>query len=488
MNLIDESVKHKDEKKGKTALKVILVAIVLIVLIIVGIAIYLVQLQATTLRAIVDGKENASFLSLLKFENDGTIYVPIKEAAKHLGYESFNGEYANKSEDANKCYVENEFEVANLTLESNKIYKLDKTKKSEYEYVYSSKPVKAFDGTLYASSEAIGKAFNVTFEYDKNANRIYVQTTPYLMQLYSPKVLDYGYASVSELASNNKTILKSNLVVKRATDNKYGVIDIDGKIVIDPKYDNIVYMEYSGDYLVTSNNKVGILGPKGNTKVQLIYDELQMMDMDAGLYIAKRDNKYGVIDGNENIRIYIENDELGVDITRFGQNEIKNKYLLADNLIPAKKDKFWALFDKEGNQLTEYKYDSFGYMATTTTRQALNLLVIPDYNVLVAAKDKKYTLINTSGKELFPTVADDIYMTINGGQRYYYIMVNDNPINAIDYMEQYGVNPRTTTNSSSQENNEENNQNSEEQQNADNQNNEEQQNQDNQENQDNGNN
>ena len=62
----------------------------------------------------------------------------------------------------NKCYVQSDNEVVNFTLGSNKIYKLDLADQSEnYQYKYSKKPVKAINGTLYATSETIEKAFNV---------------------------------------------------------------------------------------------------------------------------------------------------------------------------------------------------------------------------------------------------------------------------------------------------------------------------------------
>ena len=107
-------------------------------------------------------------------------------------------------------------------------------------------------------------------------------------------------------------------------------------------------------------------------------------------------------------------------------------------MIPVKKDKYWSLYDKNGNQLTEFKYDSLGYVASNN-KDALNLLVIPNYNVLVACKDKKYTLMNASGEELFAIVADDIYMEISGGEKHYYIIVNDQRIDAEEWMNLNGI-------------------------------------------------
>ena len=103
--------------------------------------------------------------------------------------------------------------------------------------------------------------------------------------------------------------------------------------------------------------------------------------------------------------------------------------MIANGLIPVRKDKTWALFDKNGNQLTDFEYDSFGYIASSN-KDAINLLVIPDYDVIVACKNKKYTLINSSGKTIFAALDDDIYMTISSGQKHYYM--NNNINNTID--------------------------------------------------------
>ena len=84
-------------------------------------------------------------------------------------------------------------------------------------------------------------------------------------------------------------------------------------------------------------------------------------------------------------------------------------------------------------------YDGFGYIAKTN-RDALNLLVIPDYEVLVACKDEKYILLNSIGEKLFNApIADDIYMTISGGQTHYYITVNNQTMDAEQYLDNIGV-------------------------------------------------
>ena len=446
MNLIEESFQDREEKKKKRTTTIILVAIVLVVVIIIAIVAYLMYLQSTVMKLTVDGQDNEKLKSLLVFETDGMIYAPVKEIASYLGYESYNGEYSEKSEEQSKCYIQSENEVVNFELGQTKIYKLDLTQKnSDYEYVYMKNPVKAINGVLYVSTEGLEKAFNLSFDYDQEKNTITILTMPYLYQYYASKVLDYGYIELSDEFVNQKTVLNNQLIVLKDKDSKqYGVIGVDGTIILEPKYDNITYLPNTGDFLVETNKKVGILSASKETKVQIMYDSIELMDSDAGLYVAKKDNKCGVIDLKGNIKIYIENDDIGIDISKYTQNNIKNKYILADHLIPVKKDKYWGLYDKSGNQVTDFKYDSFGYIASSN-KDALNLLVIPNYNVLVACKDKKYTLINTSGSELFSVIADDIYMTISGGEKHYYISVNDQIINAEEWLNKNAITARPNT-------------------------------------------
>ncbi|MCI8759848.1 MAG: hypothetical protein HFJ34_01775 [Clostridia bacterium] len=474
MNLIEESFQNKEEKKKKRTTRIILIAIILVVIIIIAIISYLMYIQSTVMRLTIDGQANEKLKSLLVFESDGTIYAPIKEIAAYFGYDSFNGEYSEKSEVQSKCYVQSENEIANFELGQSKIYKLDLTKRNtDYEYEYIKKPVKAINGVLYISTEGLEKAFNISFDYNQETNRITIYTMPYLYKYYANTILDYGYTSLDNTFVNQKAILDNYLIVSK-DDKQQGVIKVDGTTILEPKYDSITYLINTSDFLVENNKKVGIMSANSETKVRIMYDNIEIMDSDLGLYVVKQDNKYGVIDVRGTIKIYIENDEIGIDISKFSQNNIKNKYILADNLIPVKKDDLWALYDKNGNQLTDYKYDSFGYIASNN-REAVNLLVIPNYNVLVACRNEKYTLINAFGSELIATVADDIYMTINGAEgKHYYIAINDKRVDAEEWMDSNGITQKTGAASSQTKNNSTANQNNNQSGNQNKQNNNEQ--------------
>ena len=456
MNIIDEDFKKQPKKdNSKLIAKIILIVIVLLILVIVGILIAIAYIDNSQLRVYIDGQSNEDVKNMLIIQEDGTVYVPIKEIASHLGYNSYNGESSNKSEDRSKCYVECEDEVANFALNSNIIYKLRLTGTSStgqnYENYYMNKPVISQNGVLYTTQEGLMKAFNVSFNYDRNTNRIQIYTMPYMIESYRKAILDYGYTSMTEDFNNEKAVLSDMLIVQQ--DSAYGVIRAStGEVLIEPKYSQIEYMPGTQNFLVTSNNQVGILESDGSTKVDIIYDRLELMDSDAELYLAQRDGLYGVIDTNGNIIIYIEYDEIGIDITKFSDNDIKNKYILADNLIPVRKDKYWGFFDKTGKQVKDFMYDTIGYTASAS-REARNLLVVPEYNVLVVGLEGKYGLINNMGEDVSILALDDAYMVISGGEKHYYMTYNDNLIDMMDYLQQQeGITVHTNTTNTSTNN------------------------------------
>ena len=457
MNLIDESFEPRKKDNSKKIARIILIIIALLVIAIIGIFVAIVYIQDNTLKLFVDGNINEKVKEMMVVEDDGTVYFPIKDVASYLGYQSYNGEYTDKSEEASKCYIENDNEIANFTLNSNKIYKLTLSNNdANYDYYYAKKPVKAINGKLYVTSDALENAFNLSFTYDMDKKKVYIYTIPYLISSYESRVLDYGYEKISDNYTNEKSILNSMLIVTKNQDKTYAVIDLNGNVIIEPKYDNIEYLPNSGDFLVQSNNKVGIISSKKETKIQLLYDSLELVDSDSGLYIAKKDNKYGVIDSKGNIKVYIEYDQIGIDNSKFEQNNIKNKYLLDNGMIPARKDKYWGAFDKNGKVILNFEYDSFGYIASSN-KDAINLLLIPNYNMMVVCQNKKYALVNSSGKTIIQPILDDVYMTINSGKKYYYMNFNDKKINIEEFLDQQGPNSNknndensTTTNTATE--------------------------------------
>ena len=319
MNIIDENFVEKEKKANTKMPKIIITIIVILFISIIGIVAALGYIENSKLKVAVNDVADAKLNDMLVFEGD-TVYISIRDIASYVGYQSYSGDYSERSEAKNKCYIQSENEIANFVLNSTKIYKLETQQKdSEYTYFYSKKPVKAINGKLYVSSDGFEQAFNASFNYDKDNNRIYIYTMDYLLNNYQQMVLDKNYAETSTEFHNQKSIFEGRLIVQKDK-KEIGVIDLQGNTIIEPKYEEIKYIPETGDFFVTSDNKIGILSKDGVTKVQILYDSLSLMDMDAGIYLAERDGKFGIIDIKGNIKLYIEN---GLDNEHF--TRIKKK-------------------------------------------------------------------------------------------------------------------------------------------------------------------
>lgn len=437
MNLLENEEVNARDKKTKTIMTIIIVAILLLVVLCIILVCMMNNIQKNMLKINVDTKSITKVAEDIFVIEDNTIYVSIKDFAPLIGYEVYNGDHT--SEDAKKGYIQNEYEEASFSLDSNKIYKTQ-INQSDNEYFDIEKPVKLINNKLYISAEGMQIAGNCAISYNQKNNQYTAFSLSYLAQYYTSKITD---ASIEDF-NNQKALLYNMIIVKNANGN-FGVRSLDGKEIIGTKYASIKFVESSKDFIVTtSDRKMGILACDGSTKVQPTYDEIKQIDKDLNLYLVKNNNKYGVINQSGNTIIHSEYDKIGIDVAQFDKNDIKNPYLLFENCIPVQKDKKWGIYDKTGKLILPIEYDEIGCINTEKNN---NLLVIPEYEVIIVGQNKKYGMYDKTGKVILPCVLDSVYLTINAGQKEYYMKQGESgEIEVINYLETYVLKPNEEMN------------------------------------------
>jgi len=454
MDLLGTEVSQKDLKTKRT-IKIISIILVILCIISIGLGVYIYYLQSQQLKVTIDGKSisasSVAQLFLFDEQDKSKVYISIKDIASQIGYSAYNGEYNQYTEDSNSCYLENTYEIANYTKGSNKIYKMLK-KDKDYEYFTIDEPAKLIDGKIYTTPDGISIGANISFSYEPEKNRITIYTLDYLANSYGNTYQNAAITGEKADFSNKKALLYERLVVTNA-EGKYGVMDLKGNTIIGEKYDTIKFVESSKEFIVTTpERKMGIISYDAITVIQPEYDEIKQIDKDLDLYLVKNNNKQGVINKNGKFIVYMEYDQIGIDTSSFSGNNIKNQYLLYGYCIPVKRDKYWGMIDKNGNEVLPVIYECFGSAAKDKTTNGV--LLLPKYEAIVvkgaadgeittSTGEKKTTMfgvVDKYGKILIRNVLESVYSVTNNGVETYYMTYGGQTINIDEYFKQYGVN------------------------------------------------
>lgn len=440
MNLIDDTnMGVKKNNNTKKIMTIIIVLIVILLFIIIGLTAWVFYLRNSMLKVSIDNVSMQTIPTDLFLFEDNTVYCAIKDIASYLDYESYNGDEI--SEDETKCYVRSTQENAYYEMNSATVYKKMAGNDNNYEYYTMDKEVKMVNGKLYASMDGIEKGFNVQFIYSAEQNQIRILTLPYLTTWYSSRYKNSAIGNSNASFENKKAILYDMLVVTN-TDGLYGVInvsqDAQRQEVLGTKYTEVTFVESTMDFIVkTEDDKMGIISYDSTTKITPEYDDVKHIDKNLNLYLVSNDGKYGVVNETGRIILYIEYDKIGVDPNAFSTNTIRNQYLLYDAYIPVMRDQKWGLMDKNGNTVIPIEYDRLGCNVSTSSSSSHNVLLIPEYNAIVIGNAGKYGLADVNGNIIFDCAMDSIYSVTMNGETTYYMTINEQTINLIEFINQY---------------------------------------------------
>jgi len=201
-----------------------------------------------------------------------------------------------------------------------------------------------------------------------------------------------NYQDVEPIKLQN---IASNLMFEKSVlsykeNDKYGLVNFQGKKITKPIYDEISGLSYKeGELLVKQNDKYGVINIKGNKLIDIEYDKIAVdgyYTNDDGYKYAgyiittttQEGYRYGYINYNGKLILKPEYNELS-RITDIMDNE--NAYLLC-----AKNGQFGV--NKNEKEIVKNEYQSISYDKTN--------------ELLVAEKSKKYGIASLDGKIIVP--------------------------------------------------------------------------------------
>lgn len=458
MNLIDESYNKKSD--SKKILLGLAIGIIVLIFIIIALLAYVTTMKSNKIKLIADSKEyNYSDYLLNK---DNVYYIWIEGLTKIIpssGYSYKSGDI--DVEDENKCYITNSYESTFFNVESNEIYKvMEETE--EIAFYTLDNPIIKDQGKIYMPVSALNVAANSTLNMDNNIFKI--SSIGYLEGYYNqPQSATFNpdTSIVWETSYSNKKLLKNGLVIIKdaseklglatissstETKNKSKVTTVSASPIIAPKYNSIEYVEKYNQLIVESeSNTKGIIQLSADNGKETIvtpqYDDIEPINEKLFLVSKSTKNsenstkddtkKYGIVGLNEEEILPIEYNEIGIDLTKFTNNDLNNRYIIYDSLIPVKKDKLWGFVDLNGKVVIKLEYDDLGCSSSNSSN---NVLIVPELNAIVVKKDNKYGLITKKNLVLAKNIFSRVFKEEVDGKEEYSVIKDNKKQNLIDYI------------------------------------------------------
>lgn len=241
--------------------------------------------------------------------------------------------------------------------------------------------------------------FICTYNVDYNSD---TYETKVVNKLNSEILTEYKNVQAIENSKGNEIWYENN-ILKFKKDNKIGLIDFKGKLILEAEYDSVYALEgIEKNIIIEKDGKVGLVNTSmGEIIVEPIYDEITTLVKDSyeSGYIVKKDNKYGIIsadskivfdttyDGIQNVvydgyYVVVENNVKKLVNPIKTQEVILNyeqiKEINNGNIVVMNGNKY-GVIDMEGNSIIALEYD--------------DLTSIFENNY-IAKKDGKYGIIS----------------------------------------------------------------------------------------------
>lgn len=209
------------------------------------------------------------------------------------------------------------------------------------------------------------------------------------------------YSDVQPIQLKNiiSDLMYEKNVLKYSQDGKYGLVNLQGKKITKPIYDEIDSLPYKeGELIVRENEKYGVINMKGNQIIEISYDKIVTDEY----YTDENRYQYAgyivSIKTPEGYRYGYRNHQ-GKELLKTEYNDISRVTEIKDDsntyLIYAKNGQYGIA--KNGEKILENEYQSIRYDISN--------------QVFVVEKSKKYGIANSEGKIIVPLQYHQIDIT-----------------------------------------------------------------------------
>ena len=227
------------------------------------------------------------------------------------------------------------------------------------------------------------------------------------------------YDEVTALQTSELNLDFEKNFLKFKKDNKYGLIDYNGNVIVSANYDE------PGEILVKKKEKVGVLDSSGKIKIEIKYDSI----IGDEFYTEKNGySKTGYIVGNKG-----DNGFIYGYLNNFGENVLDVKYESISRVLKYDTDNSYLIVMsngkkgvyKDSKEIIEQKFQNINYADSS--------------EIFIVKRNSNYGVFNINGKEILPVkykaynLAGDYISVENDNELKELYDVNGNKISNLNY-------------------------------------------------------
>ena len=252
--------------------------------------------------------------------------------------------------------------------------------------------------------------FIITYDVDYNTG---TYSTMALNSKREKIFTDYTQVEAIQNSDESNNLWYEKNVLRVQKDNKYGLINLDGKVLKEPQYDEIVAMPgIENSFKVKKDNLYGIVDNEGKDILQTQYaDIVNLGDNNLSGYIVKnQEGKYGIVDYTASQILEIKYDSIedayGNDLYLVTENGVK-KVVNRDgtDALTQGFDDIKEILSNKDNGVIFEKAGKFGVMkldGTVTIEPNYEDLKEAKSGFLIAKLNGKYGVIDLTKAEKIP--------------------------------------------------------------------------------------
>ena len=221
---------------------------------------------------------------------------------------------------------------------------------------------------------------------------------------------DYSSVEVIDNCDSENNIWYESNVLRVGKDNKYGLIDLDGKELAACVYDKIEAIKGVKDsLLIQKDGKYGLVNNQGDVIVECEYDSIAALtdNYTDGYIVKNAEGKLGVISINKEKVLECKYEDI--------------KHVCGNDLYVVKEDGKWKITNKAGDKSVEIdfedvtfinsdvviakvsgKYGVYGTDKSEKIKAEYDLIEYACTDNFIAQKDGKFGMLNSTGEAVVP--------------------------------------------------------------------------------------